>query len=520
MMTGGGEMHLVEMHDIVKSFGSVLALDKVSFQLKPGEIRALVGENGAGKSTLMNILYGKYTPTQGSIYVKNKQAPAKWHPSLAMASGIGMIHQHFSLIQNHTALENIVLPTVKWSALRLDWASKAKKVEEIIKEYAFNFRIDEKIENISIGERQQVEITKALFQGADIFILDEPTTVLAPKQIKALFRFLESLKEKNYSVILVTHKLSDVMQISDNITVLRGGKHIATVPTRETTVQEVAKMMVDREMPAILRNSKDFSQSKYTLEVRSLSVLSEGLQPLVDDMSFTVREGEILGVAGAAGNGQVELAEALAHVRKAHSGDIFLQGEKINDWSIEKRASMGIGYIPEDRHRQAMVADMSILENILMSNLTNPAYAKRGLINHKAISACGEKAISDYNVRAENANTIMGKLSGGNQQKVVLARTLMGEPKLIIACNPTRGLDFSATAYLRQNLIECAKKGVGILLLSDDLDELFELSDRLLVIFNGRKMGEMQREALDLETLGMMMAGVNPAEKSGAEASP
>lgn len=501
---------VVDMRNIVKTFGNVVALDDVSFQLQSGEIRALVGENGAGKSTLMNILYGIYPQDSGKIFVRGNSVASKWNPSLSMESGIGMIHQHFSLINNYTVLENIILPTLKWKNFRVDWEKSDQKAKSIFEEYHFDVKTDKKIEELSIGERQQVEISKALFQDVKIIILDEPTNVLTPKQTEALFKFLEEIKKKGLSVVLVTHKLSDVMQVSDNITVLRNGKHINTVPTSETTVQEVAKMMVDREIAQTSHVSVGTQKSKSVLEVENLTVLDEEKKPIVDNMSFKVHEGEILGIAGAAGNGQNEIVEAVLNLRKNSKGEIKIMGENAAGWSIKKRVSKGIGYIPEDRHHHAIVAEMSVAENLVLNSIDSPPFskAKTGVLNHKEIRKNANQIIDDYNVKTENDATMMGHLSGGNQQKVVLGRALMSDPKLIIACNPTRGLDFSATAYLRENLVNCAKNNVGVMLISSDLDELLELSDRLLVIYNGQNMGILDRSSIDMEKLGMMMAGV------------
>lgn len=495
------------MEDITKNFGNVHALQNVSFHLSPGEIRALVGENGAGKSTLMNILYGMYSQDSGVITIGEEKIQDRWCPNAAIAKGIGMIHQHFSLIYSHTVLENIVMPTLKWSDFKPDWKKYEEKIEGLLSEYHFDVRLKDRVENLSIGERQQVEILKALYQGAKVLILDEPTGVLTPQQAEALLGFLVDLRSKGFSVVLVTHKLNEAMQISDKITVLRGGKHISTVQTDGTTIPDIARMMVDRQMSAPVQRCQDVKCSKNVLELKNVSVENENKKIVVDNISFTIGQGEIVGIAGVAGNGQVEMAEALVGLRDLKEGSILLDGADIKGWSVEKRRSEGIGYIPEDRHENGMIGEMSIAENLILDCMKREPFSKKGVIQHKNIKDNAEKAIVDFNVKTENGSTPIKNLSGGNQQKVILARTLMETPKVIVACQPTRGLDFSATEYLRKKLVESAEKNVGVLLISSDLDELFELSDRIIVLYRGKIMGNVRRDEVDLQTLGLMMTG-------------
>ncbi len=507
-------VYSVRMENIYKSFGKVKALDDVSFYLRPGEIRALVGENGAGKTTLMNILYGMYLHDKGEIYIGDIKAPDKWTPSQAIKMGLGMIHQHFSLVNNHTVLENVVMPTLKWDDYKPEWKKYKQKIEKIVEEHQFDVKLTDKVESLSIGQRQQVEIIKALYQGAKVIILDEPSNVLTPKQAEGLFKLLLDLKKKNFSIVLVTHKLSEVMDFSDRITVLRDGKHICTVETSKTTVQEIAKKMVDRERLIMPKVNKDLSNAENIIEIENLSVENEEKLKVLSDVSFNIRKGEILAIAGAAGNGQVELAEAIIGLRNIKSGDILLEGKSIKNENIEKRCIAGIGYIPEDRHNFGIVPDMSIAENLVLNCVSRPPFSQKGIINHKEIKDNSDKAIVDFTIKTEDGFTPIRNLSGGNQQKVILAKTLMDKPKLIVACNPTRGLDFSATDYLRKKLVESAyNDDVGVFLYSCDLDELLQLGDRILVIYQGRVMGIVDRSEVDMEKLGMMMAGFSYEEK-------
>lgn len=510
---------IVTMEHISKSFGKVKALDDVSLYLRPGEIRALVGENGAGKTTLMNILYGMYHCDEGLIRVGNEGVDPKWSPHLAISKGISMIHQHFTLIYNDTVLENIVMPTLRWSDFRPEWKKCREKIEELLKKYSFDVKLDRKVMDLSIGERQQVEILKALYQDAKIMILDEPTGVLTPKQAEGLFMFLTELKNQNFSVVLVTHKLMEVMENSDSVTILRGGRHINTVETSQVSVQDIAKMMVDREIMPTMKSERDLNAAKNIISLKDVTIAGEYGKNLLTNVTFDIKQGEIVGIAGAAGNGQTEVAETIVGLHPVESGEMLFDGRAISKWNIGKRCAAGIGYIPEDRHQHAMISDMAIADNLVLNCMDKPAFSKKGVLNHKAIKVNADNALRDFMIKAESPLTPMRNLSGGNQQKVVLARILMDKSKLIIACNPTRGLDFSATEYLRNKLVESAQKDIGVLLFSNDLDELFELSDRILVIFRGEIMGEVGKDKnndIDMEALGMMIAGYkNKADGGG-----
>ncbi len=497
---------VVVMEDISKSFGNVQALDKVSFTLEPGEIRALVGENGAGKTTLMNILSGIYRLDEGAIRVWDKDVTKDWSPSLSISKGIGMIHQHFTLILNHTALENIVRPTLKWRDLTPPWGRFEEQVEKLCAQYHFQIKLKARVESLSMGEKQQVEILKALFQGAKILILDEPTSVLTPRQTEALLEFLPRLQQQGHSVVLVTHKLLEAEAVCDKVTVLRRGKHVGTVKKEDTTLQKVARMMVDRDWISPTRGIKPSEERRVVLESNGLEVENEGAV-VCDNLSVAIGAGELVGVAGVAGNGQIELAETLVGLRRPKKGSILLDGVNINKWSVDKRRLAGMGYIPEDRQKQGIVTQMSVAENLVFANVRQSPFSHRGIIRPRSINNWAEEVIKEFNIKTENHLTPAGYLSGGNQQKVILARVLSSNPRIIVACQPTRGLDFSTTEYVREKIVESVNNGVSILLISSDLDEILELSHRIVVMFKGKIAGEFKGGEVDLDQLGLMMAG-------------
>lgn len=499
---------VVQMEHICKNFKTVQALNDVQFQLAAGEIRGLVGENGAGKSTLMNILYGMFSASSGSIKCFGRQLPAQWTSIQAIQNGIGMIHQHFSTVPVYTVLENVVLPTLKWSEITPNWKSCEQKVTALAKEYDFPLDMHSKVETLSVGEKQQLEILKALYQGARILILDEPTGVLTAQQAQNLLNFLIELKNRGFSVVFVTHKLEETMQVCDTITVLRNGRYIDTVLKSETSPQALAKMMVARDYIGTVENNEPPKEQTPILEVQGLCMCGRHGGTDLEHISFTVHKGEIVGLAGVSGNGQQDLVEALIGLSRMDSGSVKLEGREIGDWSIRKRRENGLGYIPEDRHHSGLVLELTVAENLILDKMGRAPFAKGGMVRPKEISQFASQCIRDYKVKTPGGREAVGNLSGGNQQKVVLARTITSNPKMIITCQPTWGLDFGATEFVRNKLVESARAGAGILLISSDLDELFELSHRLLVIYEGRITGVMDRKDVDLEQLGLMMTGV------------
>ncbi len=505
---------VVRMENICKNFKSVCALANVPFQLAAGEIRGLVGENGAGKSTLMNILYGMYSASSGSIECFGKKLPSRWTSIQAINNGIGMIHQHFSTVPVYTVLENVVLPTLKWTDFKPNWKAYEETISALAQEYDFHLDMHKRVESLSVGEKQQLEILKALYQGARILILDEPTGVLTPQQADNLLRFLVELKNRGLSVVIVTHKLEEAMQVCDTITVLRAGRYIDTVLKDETTPHDIARMMIERDYIAGVENNTPPESLSPVLDVQNLCVRNEHGGLALNKVSFTVNKGEIVGVVGVSGNGQAELVECIVGLEKLDSGSIIMNGEDIGGWGIRKRREAGLGYIPEDRHRTGLVLELSVAENLILDRLSHRPFAQNSFVQPKSVHKFASECIRDYRVKTPGGKEMVGNLSGGNQQKVVLARTITAQPQVIISSQPTWGLDFGATEFVRGKLVESARAGAGVLLISSDLDELLELSHRLLVIYEGRIAGVINRADVDIDQLGLMMTGVSEEKKA------
>jgi len=500
------------LEGIHKSFGPVRALVDVSLELKRGEIRALVGENGAGKTTLMTILYGMLKPDQGHIGIWGRRVGSGWSPREAMRQGVGMLHQHFSLVPTHTVLENVLLPQLTWGALRPDWKKHRAALGKLCEEYGFQLRLDAPLRTLAVGQQQQVEILKLLYQGTRLLILDEPTSVLTPQQIDSLLNLLAILRRQGHTVVLITHKLPEAMSVADAITVLRGGRVIDTVARDSTTPEALARMMVNRDISGLdlefeSRPSAEGSAGKTVLAVRDLVVGGEGGRPAVDGVSLEVKRGEILGVAGVAGNGQMELAQAIVGLSQPSDGPVVMSGKDITRLDVRGRKNLGLGFIPEDRHEHAMFPEMSVRDNLTLERLEQPPLSRAGLVRTQECRRAAIEAMKEYDVRAMGPGVPTGTLSGGNQQKVVLARVLSGKPKVIVACQPTRGLDFAATRYVRERLWAASEEGVGILLISSELEELLTLSHRIVVMFRGRIVGEFKRGSFDIERIGLLMTG-------------
>lgn len=501
------ESSFVEMCNIVKSFGEVQAVNDVSFSIGKGEIRALVGENGAGKTTLMNILYGLCTPDSGHIFVKGNKVTKRWSPQEAILSGIGMIHQHFSLIPNHTVFENLCTPLLRWKDINPPWRKLEADIIAMCNKYHFRINLSEFVRDLSMGERQQVEVLKALSQGAELLILDEPTSVLTPQQKEALFKFLKELKKQQHAVIIVTHKLDEATQVSDKITVMRDGKEVGTVKTSDANPQIIARMMVERDWinpPVVAHTKKD---APLLLDVQDISVKGLSGEIPANKITFSIKAGEIVGIAGVAGNGQVELAETLIGLRQISSGVINLEGEEISRWSVSNRRNKGLAYIPEDRHNRGVILELSVLENIILDCVEREPFSKKGILQPDIIREKSEEVVAKYKIKTPNIFTPVKQLSGGNQQKVVLARSLLMNTKVLIACEPTRGLDFGAMEYVREKLVEAVKNDIGILLISSDLDEVLDLSHRVLVMYEGQLIGHFDRDEVNIEEIGLLMAG-------------
>src|SRR5215212_8077556 len=480
---------ILELRGITKRFPGIVANDAIDFDLRRGEAHALLGENGAGKSTLMNVVFGLYQPDEGEIRVKGETVTMR-SPREAINHGIGMVHQHFMLVPVMTIAENIALAnTPTHAGVLLDMDAAERRVADLSR--TFHFALDPKarIENITVGQQQRVEILKALDRNADILILDEPTAVLTPQEARELFAILATLKQEGISIIFISHKLNEVLAIADRISVLRRGKGIDSVPREGATEEGLARMMVGREV--LLRVEKKPADPGDTLlEVRDLHVNDERGLPAVRDVSFAVRAGEIVGIAGVEGNGQSELIEAITGLRAAEGGQIAVAGQVMAHASARKMLDAGIGHIPEDRQRRGLVLEFTIAENIALHDYAEPPDAKWGWLFPRRLVQRARALIREFDVRGGGPYTRAAALSGGNQQKLVAAREVARDPKVLIAAQPTRGLDVGAIEYLHRRLVEERDEGRAILLVSLELDEVISLSDRILVMYEGQVVGE------------------------------
>jgi general nucleoside transport system ATP-binding protein len=496
---------VLEMRGVTKQFPGVLANDHVNFDLRKGEVHALLGENGAGKSTLMNILYGLYRADEGEIRMNGK--PVTFSSAKdAIDRGIGMVHQHFMLIPVMTVAENIVLEVEPRKAgVLLDYDQAVERVQEISTRFGLAVNPRAKVENISVGQQQRVEILKALYRDAEILILDEPTAVLTPQEAGELFAIIKSLQADGTSIIFISHKLNEVLEIADRITVLRRGKQIDTVPREGATEEGLARMMVGREV--LLRVEKRPSEpGDKLLELRNVSVSDDRGLPAVREVSFDVHAGEIVGLAGVEGNGQSELIEAITGLRAADSGEVVVGGRTITHATARKMLDAGVGHIPEDRQRRGLVLEFSIAENIALHDYNRPPASKWGWLFPRRLLQRAASLIREFDVRGGGPRTVGGALSGGNQQKVVAAREIARDPSVLVAAQPTRGLDVGAIEYLHRRLVEERDEGRAILLISLELDEILSLSDRILVMYEGRIVGEHARATTE-EEIGLEMLG-------------
>jgi len=498
-----GEKPVVEMKGIVKTFPGVVANDHIDFEVRAGEIHALLGENGAGKTTLMNILFGIYQPDEGEIYVRGKRVEIR-SPRDAMHLGIGMVHQHFMLVEKHTVAENIALGFA--TKFFFPTEEIARKIREFSEKYGLTVDPHAYIWQLSAGEQQRVEIIKALYRGADILILDEPTSVLTPKETNELFSILKRMREEGKAIIFITHKLDEVFAISDRVTVLRKGKVIGKLKTSETNKKELARLMVGREVLFRLER-EPVQKGKIVLEVIDLHALNDKGLPALKGVSFTIAEGEILGLAGVAGNGQKELVEVLTGLRKAEKGKVLIRGVDVTNASPRRIAELGVAHIPEERLKHGLVPNMSVAENLILKRYYKQPYCDKFFIDKKKVLKDAEELIDKFNIMTPSPMTPAKLLSGGNIQRLILARELAGSPDVIIAAHPTYGLDVGATEYIRKILLKERKRGSAILLVSEDLEEIMELSDRIAVMFEGEIMGILPAEKANLEDIGLMMAG-------------
>jgi simple sugar transport system ATP-binding protein len=495
---------LLELKGITKRFPGVVANDHVDFELVKGEVHALLGENGAGKSTLMNILYGLYHPDEGEVRL-NGEHVAIDSPRAAIDLGIGMVHQHFMLIPVMSVAENIVLGVEPHNGPFLDIDGAEKRVRDLSERFGLAVRPHALIESISVGMQQRVEILKALYRGAEILILDEPTAVLTPQEAEELFEIIRALQAEGKSIIFISHKLGEVLAIADRITVLRRGKTIETVPREGATEEGLARLMVGREV--LLRVEKPVADpGEPLLTVEDLRVLDERKLEAVRGISLEVRAGEIVGIAGVDGNGQSELVEAITGLRRPESGRIVAAGEVITDAGARESLEAGVGHIPEDRQRRGLVLDFSLAENIALKDYCEEPDSKWGWLFPKRLLARAKRLLTEFDVRGGGPRTLAASLSGGNQQKVVVAREVSRDPRILVAAQPTRGLDVGAIEFVHRRLVTERDEGRAILLVSFELDEILSLSDRILVVYEGRVVGEYQPDVSE-EELGIAMTG-------------
>jgi len=502
---------ILELRGITKRFPGVLANDHIDLTLEKGQVHALLGENGAGKTTLMNILYGLYQPDEGEIFI-NGQKVTIHSPADAIAQGIGMVHQHFMLVPVFTVAENVMLgqETTRFDGF-LDREAAAARVREISEQYGFEVNPYSLVQDLPVGVQQRVEIIKLLYRKADILILDEPTAVLTPQEVEELFVIMRSLVSQGKSIIFITHKLREVLEVADVITVIRRGRVIGTVHPEEADQHRLASMMVGREVQLELQRPPT-QVGEPVLKVENLLVTDQLGQVAVDHLSFEVRSGEILGIAGVQGNGQTELVEAITGHRPVLEGKVILLGQDVTNASPRTITELGTAYIPEDRQRDGLVLSFPVMENLMLCTYYKPPFASGRRINWEAVRANAETLVKQFDIRTPSVYTSCGALSGGNQQKVIVARELSRPIRLLIAAQPTRGLDVGSIEYIHQQLLEKRSQGVAVLLVSTELDEILQLSDRIAVMYRGRIVAIVPSEEATKDYLGLLMAGIPPEE--------
>ena len=497
----------INTNNISKSYPGVLANSNVSIQINESSIHAIVGENGAGKSTLMKILYGMTKPDSGSIEIFNETVTMS-SPKDSITLGIGMVHQHFMLAKNLTVLENIILGIDRPSLKNLGLKKYKKAIEEVMSNYSLNIDLNMYVEDLSVGEKQRVEIIKVLFRGAKILILDEPTAVLVPQEVDELFNNLKNLRENGVTIIFISHKLDEVLEIADQISVMRSGQLIDSVRNMNVSKIELAEMMIGKSLPSPPPRSTEKKQNKI-IELKNVSSNNVDGRQLFKNISFSLYGSEILGIAGVEGNGQKEVVESIIGIEKLESGEIFFNGEKINDKTTRERLDSGISFIPEDRQLQAMIMDMNLTNNVIIGRQNIKKYKSNfATVKTKNAVKESENIISLFDVKTPGTNTLATALSGGNQQKFVVGRELEDDPSLLIASQPTRGIDIGAQALIWEKLRESRDNGLGVLLISADLEELIGLSDRIVVFYQGSLVTELSSEEVSPEDLGGYMTGL------------
>ncbi|MCL2559120.1 MAG: ABC transporter ATP-binding protein [Turicibacter sp.] len=500
-------MYLIEMRSITKEFPGIIANDDVTLQLKKGEIHALLGENGAGKSTLMSVLFGLYKAEKGNIFHNNEEVTING-PGDANKLGIGMVHQHFKLVHNFTVLENIVLgvETTASGVLKMDEARA--KVVSLSEKYHFDIDVDKQVKDISVGMQQRVEILKMLYRDNEILIFDEPTAVLTPQEIESLMQTMQDMAKEGKSILFITHKLDEIKQVADRCTILRKGKYIGTVEVAETSKEELSEMMVGRKVSLSLeKNAPNISNT--VLTVKNLNKKDEvDAKAKLKDISFELRRGEILCVAGIEGNGQTDLVYALTGLDKPDEGEIMLDGVDISNMSIRKRTEQGLAHIPEDRHKHGLVLDYTLAQNAILQTYYKKDFQKRGFLKFNAISEYAKGLIERFDIRSGQGEVTEARsMSGGNQQKVILAREIDRDPKVLVAVQPTRGLDVGAIEYVHKELLRQRDEGKAVLLISLELEEVMNVSDRILVMYEGEIVADVDPKETTFQELGLYMSG-------------
>jgi simple sugar transport system ATP-binding protein len=495
---------VLEARGITKRFPGVLANDQVDFDLRRGEVHCVLGENGAGKTTLMNVIFGLYQPDAGELRVDGERV--EFHSSAdAIAHGIGMVHQHFQLVQVFTVAENVILGEEIRKGAVLDLDEARRRIAELADRYGLNVDPNAKIEDLSVGQQQRVELLKALYRNADILILDEPTAVLTPGEVDEFFGVVRSLTDQGKSIVFITHKLREVLAVADRITVLRNGRVVGSADPDEATQASLATLMVGREI--ILSIEKEPARpGEARLRVHDLTVADERGVLAVSGLGFEVREGEIFGLAGVEGNGQRELVEAIAGMRKVAAGMIELDGTDLTDMTPRQVDEMGVGHVPEDRNKHGIVGSFTIADNLVLNTYARAPFVRRRIRQLRAIDAQARDLVQRYDVRTPGIHVPVSNLSGGNQQKVIIARELSGDPRLLIVAQPTRGLDVGSIEFIHRRIVEMRDAGTAVLLVSAELDEIFTLADRIGVLFRGRLVGEFPRAEATRDTVGLLMA--------------
>ncbi len=502
---------MLEMRGITKRFPGVVANEDVDFTVLPGQVHTLLGENGAGKSTLVKILYGLYQPDEGSITFDGTPVNID-SPSVAIQTGIGMIHQHFMLVDTLTVAENVALGLGKPLGLT-NLQPIRQRIREVSEEFGLHVDPDAYIWQMAVGERQRAEIVKALYRNVRLLVLDEPTAVLTPPEVSDLFVTLRQLSSDGRGLVFISHKLNEVMEISDEITVLRDGKVSGRTTPAESSRESLAMMMVGRPVE-FTRTLADQEPGDPKLEVKNLRVRGDREELAVHDVNIDVRAGEIVGIVGVSGNGQRELAEAIVGLREIESGEVFIDGQPVKSPTPKHVRSMGLGYVPEERMKYGSIGDFTVAENLVLVDYDQPPYARGGLLSLRTIESRSEQLVSNYSIRTPSTETLTRKLSGGNIQKVVIAREFSGDVDMLLVAQPTRGIDIGAAEYIHEQLLLQRSQGRAILLISEDLDEVMALSDRLVVMYEGSVMGRVDRADATIEQVGLLMSGVGEPESA------